>query len=136
MMACLDTTILIDLLGKTSRGKQQAFRKIEALAQQGQTLTTTCFNVAELYVGVARSRRPKQDQKAIGTLLRDFEVLEFTDAAARVFGSITGFLQQMGKPAGDMDVLIAATAMVHGHSLITRNARHFRHIPHLVVEEY
>jgi predicted nucleic acid-binding protein len=35
-----------------------------------------------------------------------------------------------------MDVLIAATAMVHGHSLITRNVRHFRHIPHLLVEDY
>lgn len=57
-------------------------------------------------------------------------------AAARVFGFITGFLQQIGKPAGDMDVLIAATALVYGHPLVTRNRRHFRHIPHLVVEEY
>ena len=135
-MACLDTTILIDLLGKTAPRKQQAVRKIKALAEQGQTLATTRFNAAELYVGVARSKRPEEDENAIRTLLRDFEVLEFTGAAARVFGSITGLLQRMGKPAGDMDVLIAATAMVHGHSLITRNARHFRHIPHLVVEEY
>jgi predicted nucleic acid-binding protein len=34
-----------------------------------------------------------------------------------------------------MDVLIVATAMAHGHTLITRNTRHFRHIP-LVVEAY
>jgi len=135
-MACLDTTILIDLLGRTAPRKQQAFRKIKALAKQGQTLATTRFNVAELYVGIARSRSPEEDENAIGTLLREFEVLEFTNAAARVFGSITGLLQHMGKPAGDMDVLIAATAMVNGHSLVTRNAKHFRHIPHLVVEEY
>jgi len=35
-----------------------------------------------------------------------------------------------------MDVLIAATAMSHGHTLIMRNSKHFRHIPHLIVEEY
>ena len=35
-----------------------------------------------------------------------------------------------------MDVLIAATAMAYGHTLITRNPKHFRHIPHLIVEEY
>ncbi|MDI9431119.1 MAG: type II toxin-antitoxin system VapC family toxin [Sedimentisphaerales bacterium] len=135
-MACLDTTILIDLLSRRSARKRQAVRKIEELAEKGQALTTTRFNVAELYVGLARSTRPEEDEQAIDTLLREFEVLEFNDAAARVFGSITGFLQQIGKPAGDMDVLIASTAMVHGHSLITRNARHFRHIPHLIVEDY
>jgi predicted nucleic acid-binding protein len=26
--------------------------------------------------------------------------------------------------------------MVHGHALITRNPKHFKHIPHLIVEEY
>ncbi len=135
-MACLDTTILIDLAGRNSPRKEQAVRKIEELAGKGQTLATTRFNVAELYVGVARSRRPEEDEKAIKALLSDFEVLEFNDAAARLFGSITGFLRQIGKPAGDMDVLIAATAMVHGHSLITRNPRHFRHIPSLTVEDY
>ncbi len=135
-MACLDTTILIDLLSRRSARKRQAVRKIEELAEKGQALTTTRFNVAELYVGLARSTRPEEDEQAIDTLLREFEVLEFNDAAARVFGSITGFLQQIGKPAGDMDVLIAATAMVHGHSLITRNARHFKDIPHLIVEDY
>jgi predicted nucleic acid-binding protein len=135
-MACLDTTILIDLISGRSVQKRQAVRKIEELAERGQALTTTRFNVAELYLGLARSTRPKDDEEAIGTLLREFEVLEFNDAAARVFGSVTGLLQQIGKPAGDVDVLIAATAMVHGHSLITRNARHFRHIPHLTVEDY
>lgn len=135
-MACLDTTILIDLLSRTSARKRQAVRKVEELAEKGQALTTTRFNVAELYVGLAKSTRPEEDEEAIGTLLHEFEVLEFNDAAARVFGSITGFLQQIGSPTGDMDVLIASTAMVHGHSLITRNARHFRQIPHLIVEDY
>jgi len=135
-MACLDTTILIDLLGRTSLRKRRAVRKIVELTEEGQSLATTRFNVAELYVGVARSRRPEKDEKAIATLLSEFELLEFNDAAARAFGSITGFLQQAGKPAGDMDVLIAATAMVHGHPLVTHNRRHFQHIPHLIVEDY
>ena len=135
-MACVDTTILIDLGGRASPRREQAARKIEDLAAKGQGLATTRFNVAELYVGLARSRHPEEDEKAVQTLLRRFEILEFNDAVARLFGFITGFLQQMGKPAGDMDVLIAATAMTYGHTLITRNSRHFRHIPLLVVEEY
>ncbi len=136
MMACLDTTILIDLIGSNMKRREQAVRKVTELAKKGQTLTTTRFNVAELYVGLARSSHPEKDEATIRTLLGEFEILELTDAAARVFGSVTGFLQRIGKPAGDVDVLIAATAMVHSHILVTRNARHFRHIPRLVAEGY
>lgn len=135
-MACLDTTILIDLGGKSPRRREQAAKKIEQLVAQGQELVTTRFNAAELYVGLSRSKAPEQDERAIRTLLSEFEILEFSDAAARLFGSITALLQRIGKPSEDMDVLIAATAMVHGHPLITRNVRHFQHIPRLVVENY
>lgn len=135
-MACLDTTILIDMAGKNSPLKQQALAKVESLVRKGQMLVTTRFNVAELYVGIARSNDPRREEKAIHALLADFEILEFTDAAARVFGSTTGLLQKIGKPAGDMDVLIAATAMVHGHPLVTRNPKHFQHIPDLLIEGY
>ena len=31
------------------------------------------------------------------------------------------------------DVIIAATAVVHGHDLITRNTRDFKNIPNLVI---
>ncbi len=135
-MACLDTTILIDLGRGASPRRAQAVHKLEELVAQGQAIVTTRFNVAELYVGLSRSRHPGEDEKAVRTLLSGFEILEFSDTAARLFGFITGFLQHIGQPAGDMDVLIAATAMAYGHTLITRNPRHFRHIPLLVVEEY
>ena len=135
-MACLDTTILIDLACKISGRRGPAIRKIEGLAERGEELAITRFNIAELYVGIARSRHPYEEEKAIRACLSELVILEFNDAAARLFGSITGYLQQIGKPAGDMDVLIAATAMAHGHPLITRNPRHFQHIPHLNVEKY
>jgi len=135
-MACLDTTFLVDLLGKSSERKHRAVGKIRELAERGEELTTTRFNLAELYVGVARSQHPDEEKNAIRICLSEIPVLDFDDASARLFGSITGFLQRIGKPAGDMDVLIAATAMSHGHSLITRNPRHFKHIPSLTVEKY
>jgi predicted nucleic acid-binding protein len=36
----------------------------------------------------------------------------------------------------DMDVLIAAVALVHGERIVTRNTRHFEAIPGLAVESY
>ncbi len=135
-MACMDTTILIDLLNSKSQWHSMAIDKINALNSLGISLVTTRFNIAELYVGVARSRNPQKEGKAINALLDQCEILEFTESAAHVFGSVTGFLQTIGKPSDDMDVLIAATAMAHGHALITRNPKHFQHIPELIVDNY
>jgi predicted nucleic acid-binding protein len=44
--------------------------------------------------------------------------------------------QELGRPAGDMDVLIAATALTAGQVLVSDNASHFADIPELLVETY
>ncbi len=135
-MACIDTTVLIDLVGSKNKHREKALFKIDQLIQKNEMLVTTRFNVAELYVGAERSANPKSEEQVIHHLLKFITILEFDDIAARLFGQITAYLQVIGKPAGDMDVLIAATAMASNHILITRNAKHFTNIPELIVEEY
>ena len=135
-MACLDTTILIDLIGNKSANREKALAKIEQLTGDGEALYTTRFNLAELYVGIARSKSPKAEEKLIGNLLKFIKILEFDERSSRLFGQITAYLQMLGKPVGDMDVLIAATSLASTQRLITRNSRHFKNIPQLKVEEY
>lgn len=135
-MACLDTTVLIDLVGSKSKYREKALFKIDQLIERNESLVTTRFNIAELYVGVGRSANQKSEEQVILHLLKFISVIEFDDMAARLFGQITAYLQTIGKPAGDMDALIAATAMVSNHILITRNSKHFMNIPELMVEEY
>jgi predicted nucleic acid-binding protein len=49
-----------------------------------------------------------------------------TDAAVWLtFGRLKASLRSIGRPQADLDVLIAATATVHGLQLVTRNVRHF-----------
>jgi predicted nucleic acid-binding protein len=80
-----------------------------------------------------------EDAESFGQVIkraaRAFEILEFDDAAARLLGATTSFLQRIGKPAGDMDVLTAATAIADGRAFATRNARCFTYIPGLAVRE-
>lgn len=99
-------------------------------------LVTTRFNVAELYVGAERSGNRQAEYARISELLQDFTVLDFTDDAARVFGQIQAHLMRLGTVIGRMDVLIAATALVGGHCIITSNSRHFERIPALRVIVY
>ena len=42
------------------------------------------------------------------------------------FGQLKASLRTVGRPQDDFDLLIGATASVHGLSLVTRNTRHFK----------
>lgn len=126
-MACLDTSVLLDLSGRSGApAKRRARLKLESLAGAGEELVTTRFTVAELWVGVARTRTPRAEQRKVEALLAPLNVLDFDQNAAIVFGYIVG----------DMDSLIAAVCRVHGHKIVTRNVRHVDVIPGLGVESY
>ncbi|PYN94370.1 MAG: VapC toxin family PIN domain ribonuclease [Candidatus Rokuibacteriota bacterium] len=136
-MACLDTSFLLDAGGRGGRQlKARARDKLVSLVEGGEVLTTTRFNVAELWVGVERTRDRPRERVAVETMLAPLTVLDFDESSARVFGRITAHLYAHGSPRGDMDILIASVVLVHGDRLVTRNARHFAGIPELVVETY
>ena len=136
-MACLDTTFLIDLSRRgASKRRARARKKLAELVARGEAIVTTQFNVAELYVGVFRVRDSAKEEQAVRALLDGMEILEFNDVIARLFGRITAHQQVAGRPGGDMDVLIGATALAANHSVVTRNPSHFGNIPGLSVESY
>lgn len=133
-MAVLDTNLLIDLLRrKPAQRTLHAQMLIRSLLASGDAIMTTRFNVAELYVGAELSSDPPGEQTRIDKLLRPLQILEFDDASGRAYGQIQAMLRRTGRPAGDMDALIASVTMTHGQTLFTRNDRHFRGIPGLAV---
>jgi len=136
-MACLDTTLLLDLAGRGGAELQlRAEQKVRQLLAEGRTLSTTRFCVAELYVGVWKARDPGSEERRTRTLLTAYVILGFDDGAAWLYGELVAHLHRLGRPIGTMDALIAATAMAAREALVTRNASHFADIPGLEVEEY
>lgn len=136
-MACLDTTFLIDLSRKSGTLRQRARAKLKELVNAGECLKTTRFNVAELHVGVFRSRNVEQEKQAVACLLENVPVLEFDETAALIFARLTAFFQETGHPVGDMDALIAATALAWNESmLVTRNPKHFELVRGLNIQGY
>lgn len=133
-MAVLDTNILIDLIRKrpTAASRRSAVLVRELLAE-GESLLTTRFNVAELNVGVELSDDPAVESERVGAGLEAIGVLEFDDAAARIYGGIEAAQRQTGRPIGDFDALIASVALRHHQRLVTRNPRHFERIAGLVI---
>jgi len=136
-MICLDTSTILDRLGRGgARRRLDVAAALQRHVLNGLSLATTRLNVAELWVGIERSRDRNHELSLVEAALTGVTILEFTESAARLFGKFTAHLLEMGRPAGDLDVLIAAVAMVNGCALLTGNTRHYSEIPGLVVETY
>lgn len=67
-------------------------------------------------------------------LLRQIPVLSIDDIVAARFDQLRQ--NKKLKRIGRADLLIAAAALAHGATLVTRNLRHFRQVPGLQVENW
>jgi len=66
--------------------------------------------------------------------LADKEVLPLTTTIVERFGVVRGALTpHQRRQIGDMDLLIAATALTHGLTLLTRNISDFQLVPGLSI---
>ena len=115
----MDTDWAIDYLHKADR----TVRQMESLFTDGVGLSVV--SLAELYEGLARSRNPDADAEALRLFLEAVDVVPVDDAACRVFGEERARLREEGNLIGDMDILIGATAVSNGLTLLTNNRRHF-----------
>src|SRR5882672_4883713 len=115
-----------------------------ALRDQGQvnarirenrpsTLCVSAITVAELRFG-ADHRKSSAIHSKIDAFLRDLEIVPFDEICARHFGTIGSALAGQGTPIGDLDVLIAATAISVQATLVTNNVKHFARVRGLRVE--
>lgn len=93
---------------------------------------TSIVVVAELYAAAYRSANAEKWRRRIEkAVLPRITVLSFDLDCARECGRLQAELMDRGETLDTPDVQIAATALVHGLTVVTANRRHFRRIPGL-----
>lgn len=90
---------------------------------------------AELWAGAEKANRPREANR-LEELLEFFPVLDFTGAAARIYGEVRADLERKGTLIGPLDLLIAAHARSLGATLVTANAREFKRVKGLKVQAW
>ena len=88
--------------------------------------------LGELYYGARKSVQVAANVRRVDELAGRSSVLVCDEETARHYGVIKDILRAKGRPLPENDIWVAATAMQHSLSLVTRDA-HFSEIASLTV---
>jgi toxin FitB len=124
----LDTNVISELVAREP--SQAVLTWIEALDQTAVYLSV--ITIGEIHRGI--ERLPESEKQArLRAWLTDDLLVRFGDRLVTIdvgvmiaWGSLAARLIREGRPLSAMDSLIAAQAIHHGYSLVTRNESDFR----------
>jgi tRNA(fMet)-specific endonuclease VapC len=124
----LDTNVLSEVIRK--RPDPGVMARLGSVP--GEDLFTATICVTELRYGAARHPRGASIWERIeAEILPRLRVLPLAMDEALRAGDLLANLADRGEPIGLEDVLIAATALENGLTVVTRNLKHFARIPGL-----
>jgi predicted nucleic acid-binding protein len=119
-MLC-DTKIISEL------ARQQPNAGVVAWSENITTIHLSVITLDEIYFGLAWKDNQRIRQWFEYFLQQHCIVLPVTAAIARFAGELRGSLQTKGQTRTQADMLIAATAVIHGFPLVTRNIKDFEY---------
>ena len=123
----LDTNIIIALFAQDSA-------VVEHLDGAEEVFVSSIV-LGELYFGARKSGRAKENLARIEEFAVNNVVLGCDTETARYYGGIKNALREKGRPIPENDIWIAAIALQHDLTLITRDA-HFGEVDNLKVESW
>jgi tRNA(fMet)-specific endonuclease VapC len=126
----LDTNTLI----YAQKRQGLCLQRIEEHAPQ--ELVVSVVSVQELSYGMGKSTHPERMQAYLAALKHLYAVLDYNTACAERAGHLRAQLELQGTPIGPYDLQIAASALVHGMTVVSRNTREFERVPGLLLEDW
>jgi tRNA(fMet)-specific endonuclease VapC len=128
LAALIDSSVLI--AGERGDLDLQRF-----VAEHGQTdLAIAAISASELLHGVHRLRSSARKIRAeawVEEILAALPVLPFDVSCARAHARLGALLARKGITIGAHDLIIAASALARGYSVITKDRRSFSKIPEI-----
>ena len=129
-MYVLDTNTLIYYF----KGQGQVAQNLAGVSPEEISIPTIVL--FELQVGIAKSSSPAKRTQQLQQLLSLVNLAPFDQGAALAAARIRAQLEQQGTPIGQMDVLIAGTAIALQATLITHNVSEFSRVSGLAIADW
>ena len=131
MIYFLDTNICIYHLNDSSP-------KLSELLEQTPSvdIKITSMAAAELIYGAEKSAKREYNLEKVKAFLSLYKIVPFDGKAAEIHGEIRAELERKGMIIGGNDLVIAATVLASGGTLITHNVGEFSRIAGLNVSDW
>jgi predicted nucleic acid-binding protein len=126
----IDTSYVVDALN----AHEPEASTLRQLARAGMAISLITYG--ELCEGAYYAHHRDEALTGLHEFLQAAELLSLTTSIIERFAIVRGSLPRpVRQQVGDMDLLIAATALEHSLVLVTNNLRDFRLVPDLVLYE-
>jgi len=130
MRYLLDTNVVSDLVRNPQGRVAQRIRKV------GEARVCTSIIVAaELRYGAAKKGSARLSAQ-LEAVLSALAVLPFEAPGDAVYASLRAGLEELGRPIGANDMLIAAHALALGYTIVTDNEQEFGRARDLMHENW
>ncbi|MEA5552133.1 type II toxin-antitoxin system VapC family toxin [Anabaena cylindrica UHCC 0172] len=129
-MYVLDTNTLIYYF----KGQGKVAQNLANVSAQEISIPTIVL--FELQVGIAKSTSPAKRTQQLQELLSRVNLVLFDREAAFAAAKIRAELEQQGTPIGQIDVLIAGTAIALQSTLVTHNVKEFSRVSGLAIVDW
>lgn len=108
---------------------------LQAIIKDVSEILVPAHVLGELYFGAENSARVEENLKRVDVFAQSWAVLAADNMTARHYGRVKHQLRKKGYPIPENDIWIAATALQHGLTLVTRD-KHFREVDGLTIKTW
>lgn len=126
----IDTNIIIYRLKNQGRVNENFIKNSK------ERMAISVISYGELVYGAKKSKSVEKNLETVRAVKNIFPIIDITTDVMDIFGRIKADAQKIGRLTDDMDLLIAATALAGGMTLVTHNTKHFEHISNLKTEDW
>ena len=130
-MYLLDTNICIYIINNNPK---QVVERIKSLKPHQIKLSS--ISMAEMEYGASKSNNREKNRQALIHFASAFDIIEFNDSDAEVYGLIRAELEKRGQVIGPYDMQIAAQSISRDLILVTNNTSEFSRIPNIKLENW
>jgi predicted nucleic acid-binding protein len=127
----VDSNVVIDHLGEVPEASQF----LDQFAQDGIVISIVTY--MEAFQGVVQSQHPEEASEKFHAFIDTVLILPFSFAVAERCARLRETLRNQNKRVKSraLDLIIAATALEYGLTLVTKNTEDFKDIPDLILSQ-
>lgn len=109
---------------------------VNRFIQYGGRLFISTISEGELFAWALRAKASPRRLTDLVGLVKDMTVLELDETVARRFGELRAVLLDARLQPPALDLFNAATALVHGLTMVIHNTKDYIHVPGLALADW